>query len=213
MLSPRAGSAAGPGRVLGDEAGFLHERAVHLLVLAQPVEELLAGQRGLAEGALVHELLPLGRGTHLREEIEVVLGLIGRHARRHEDAAQHHVLRRNAGRRTRRQVAPGLRGGDLVLVGQLVLVEDAQRAQLAGAPVRLGLDRVVHRRIDVLADQLHGHVAAALERHVGHLLARGLLEHHGDDLVFLLGAGAAHLELVRAAGLDRVEVLLRRLVG
>ena len=46
----------------------------------------------------------------------------------------------------------------------------------------------------MLADQLHGDVAAALERDVGELVAHLLLEGDRDDLVFLLGAGPGHLE-------------------
>ena len=57
-----------------------------------------------------------------------------------------------------------------------------------------------------------GDVAAALERNVGELGARGLLDRDRDDLVFLLRSRAAHLELVRAARLDRVEIILRGLV-
>ena len=38
------------------------------------------------------------------------------------------------------------------------------------------LDRVVDGRVHVLADQVHAHLAAALERHVGELHAQGLLE-------------------------------------
>ena len=78
--------------------------------------------------------------------------------------------------------------------------------------MRLCLDRVVHRRIDVLADELYCHIAAALEGHVGQLLARGLLQHDRDDLVFLLGAGAAHFEGLVGLGLDCVEICLRCLV-
>ena len=40
-----------------------------------------------------------------------------------------------------------------------------------------------------------------------------LLETHRKNLVFLLGAGAAHLELVGPGLLDRIEVVLGRLVS
>jgi hypothetical protein len=74
-------------------------------------------------------------------------------------------------------------------------------AQLAGAPLGHRLDRVVDGGVDVLAHQLHRHLAAALERHVDELGAGGLLDADGEDLVFLLGAGAAHLDLAGARGL------------
>src|SRR6476661_8734561 len=49
---------------------------------------------------------------------------------------------------------------------------------------------------------------------VGELLRRRqLLERHRDDLVLLLGAGAAHLEGLVIAGLHCLDVVLRRLVG
>ena len=87
----------------------------------------------------------------------------------------------------------------LSVTGSTLAVEHAQRAELAGAPLRHRLDRVVDGRIDVLADELHRDLAAALVGHVGHLRADRLLERDGDDLVFLLGAGAAHLELAGPA--------------
>ncbi|MEN9628857.1 MAG: hypothetical protein RJA10_2084, partial [Pseudomonadota bacterium] len=49
-----------------------------------------------------------------------------------------------------------------------------------------------------VTDKLRRHRAAALERNVGELGAGDLLDRRGDDLVFLLRAGAAHLELARA---------------
>ena len=65
----------------------------------------------------------------------------------------------------------------------------------------------------MVADELHGDFAAALVRDVGHLLAGRLLDRDRDDLVFLLGAGAAHLELAVRRRLDRVDVFLRGLYG
>jgi hypothetical protein len=50
---------------------------VHLLVLAQPVDVGLARQRGVVEGALLHELLPVGRGAHLLEQVDVEGDLVG----------------------------------------------------------------------------------------------------------------------------------------
>ena len=103
---------------------------------------------------------------------------------------------------------------DLLRVHAALGVEDAQRAQRAGLPLRHRLDRIVDRRVDVLADELHGHRTAAGERHVGEFLGRRqLLQRHRDDLVFLLGAGAAHLEGLVIAGFHRIDVFLRRLVG
>ena len=103
-------------------------------------------------------------------------------------------------------------GRDLLLVAGSLSLSNTHSAQLAGAPVRLGLDRVVDRRVDVLAHQLHRHVAAALEGD-GTSSCRRRLQHDGDDLVFLLGAGAAHLELVGRLHSDGVEKLLGGLVG
>ena len=66
----------------------------------------------------------------------------------------------------------------------------------------------------MLADELHRDRAAAAVGNVGELLGAGqLLQRHRDDLVFLLGAGAAHLEGLVVAGLDRLDVVLGRLVG
>src|SRR5512145_126974 len=81
----------------GEEAGGLHELPVALLFLGHPVGVLLADEGGLVEGALFHELLPLGRGHDLLEEVHVVLHLVGLDPGRGEDAAQHEVLDVEAG--------------------------------------------------------------------------------------------------------------------
>ena len=56
------------------------------------------------------------------------------------------------------------------------------------------------------------YVAAALVRDEGELGAGRLLDRDRDDLVFLLGAGATHLELRRRRRLDGFDVLLRGLI-
>src|SRR5882724_1963775 len=59
------------------------------------------------------------------------------------------------------------------------------------------------------------HTSPALEGNVGELHAQRVLELHGDDLVLLLRAGAAHLHPVLSARslLDHGQVVLRGLVG
>ena len=93
--------ARGPGAfaVLGalylpgcQEARFLHQVVVELVVRGHPGLELVAGHEGLVEGAVLHELLPVVGGHHLLEQIDVEGDLLGLHAGRHEDAAQHLVL-------------------------------------------------------------------------------------------------------------------------
>src|SRR5687767_7649784 len=82
---PRLLSLEAPGRrpgagrrLLGrEEARFLHEVHVQLLGLRDPLGVVLADHRGLVEGAVLHELLPLGRLAHLLEEIRVELHLVG----------------------------------------------------------------------------------------------------------------------------------------
>ena len=63
----------------------------------------------------------------------------------------------------------------------------------------------------MLAHEVDADLAAALERHVGELHPLRLLEHDGDDLVFLCRARAAHLHGA-VLGLDGREILTRRLV-
>ena len=79
--------------------------------------------------------------------------------------------------------------------------------------MRLGLDRIIDRGVDVIADQLHRDIATALEGDVDHLLAGRLFHDHGDDLVFLLRAGTAHLQGVGRLRLERLEKGLGCLVG
>ena len=60
----------------------------------------------------------------------------------------------------------------------------------------------------MLAHELHRHITTSLEGDVGHLLARSLLEHHGNDLVFLLGARTRHLDRVGRLALQGIEEFL-----
>ena len=184
-----------------------------LLLLRHPFLERFAVQRRLVERGLLHEFLPIGSLADLLEHVHVEVDLLLRDPGRHEDAAQHLVLDVEPHLLAGRDVVPRHVLGDLGGVGHALAVEHAQRAQLAGAPLLDRLDRVVHRRIDVLADQLHGDLAAALVGDVGELRAGLLLDQRRDDLVFLLRSRAAHLELVGPGLLDRVDVLHGRLVG
>ena len=77
----------------------------------------------------------------------------------------------------------------------------------------IGLNRVVHRGVDVLAHQLHCHITTAFEGDVDQLLADGFLQQHRDDLVFLFGACSAHLESLVGCGFDSRHVVGRGFVG
>ena len=68
--------------------------------------------------------------------------------------------------------------------------------------------------VDVFADKLDGHGAAALVRHVGQLIGCcRALDGDRDDLVFLLGACAAHFEFAVFAGFDGFNVVGSGLVS
>jgi hypothetical protein len=103
-----------------------------------------------------------------------------------------------------------LRLGDLGLVGDALLVEHAQRADLTGAPDLEIFGWVVDVGLGVLADQLRRRLAAGLVRQVGEFRAGLLLHEHGQHVIFALGAGAAHLER-RACGLGGGDEFLHRL--
>ena len=76
------------------------------------------------------------------------------------------AARAQVGGRRRRAAS----GGVIRMGGGALLVD------LAGAPLRDRLDRVVHGRVDVLAHELHGDVTAALEGNVDHVQPRAELE-------------------------------------
>src|SRR5687767_9372648 len=75
-----------------------------------------------------------------------------------------------------------LAGGNVLQRGHGLLGEDSERTDVAGLELRLGLGVVDQRAIDVAADQVDHHVAAAAERHDGRLLHAGAARdaHHGD---------------------------------
>ena len=146
------------------------------------------------------------------KQIEVKLDLLVSHAGRHENAAQHQVFQGQTNRATSGDVTPGLGRCQLGFVRQFHLVHHAQGPQSARTPVRFGLYRVVHSRVDVFSHQLHRHITTAFERDVNHFFTHRLLQQHGDDLVFLLGAGAAHFESLVGLGLHGGDEIFGRLV-
>src|SRR5262249_57153388 len=77
----------------------------------------------------------------------------------------------------------------------LLGVEHAQWTELARTPGPPRLDRIVDGRVDVIPNELHCNRAAATVWNVGHLLAGRLFQRDRDDLVFLIGALATHLDL------------------
>src|SRR5262245_24833089 len=151
-----------------------HQLLVKQLVVLDPLDVLGARREGRLEGAVLRVLLPLRRLGDLLEEADVPVDRVLRHARRAEDAPEHQIAHVDAERLLDR--------GDVLPVthGDARGVEDGQRAHLARFPMAHALDGVVHGRVHVLADEVHAHLAAALEGHVAEL-----------------GAGEALLELDR----------------
>src|SRR6478735_7651326 len=133
-MSPRA-PTSGPAirRPLlgGEEAGFLHQPVMDRLGLLHPVGKLLADHERRVERGVLGVLLPFGELAYFLEDVDVVIDLFLRDARRHEDAAQHRVLDVEAGRLARRDVLPRLRRRHLVRIRHRLRVEYAQRAQRA----------------------------------------------------------------------------------
>ena len=56
----------------GQEAGFLHKLLVGALRTFNPLLVFRTRHEALIEGALFHELLPLGRLPHAFEEIDII---------------------------------------------------------------------------------------------------------------------------------------------
>src|SRR6266478_39547 len=195
-------------RLLGEQAALRHQVLVQLFVLLHPLGVLGAGGEGRLERSVFQVLLELGRLVDLLEEARVPLHRVLRHVRGSEDAAQHLLFDVHPERLLhRRNLLPGR-------MGDPIGVEYRKRADAIGLPVADAFDRVVHGGVDVLADQVDAHLAPALERNVSELDAQRVLELHGDDLVLLLRAGAAHLHPVLSARtlLDHGQVVLRGLV-
>jgi hypothetical protein len=76
-----------------------------------------------------------------------------------------------------------------------------------------GVDRIVHGRVHVVADELRGHLAATFVRNVGELDARLLFQTHRNDLIFLLGPVPPILNLFGPAALTASMYSLADLYG
>src|SRR5690606_612145 len=95
---------------------------------------------------------------------------------------------------------------DFGLVRHALVIEYTQRLQLACTPLRHSFNRVVHAGINVITDQLNSNSSAAFKWDVDKLGATCFFDRSSDDLIFLLGTGTAHFELVRTSGLNSVNV-------
>src|SRR3989442_12382716 len=110
----RVGTAPGaclPGSaiaLLRDETGFLHKSSMLGISVLHPIGVLLARHERVVERGFLGEFLPVGKLAHFLEDIDVVVDLLLRHARRHEEAAQHQVFNVEALRLARRDVLPRL---------------------------------------------------------------------------------------------------------
>src|SRR5262245_21686593 len=165
--------------LLLQQAALGHEILVQLLVLLEPLDVFRPDGERRLQRPLLHVLGPLRRLDDLPEQRLVPLDRFLRHAGRPEDPAQHQVANVDAQRLLdRRDVLP-------VGAGQAGAVEHGERPHPPGSPVAHALDRVVHRGVHVLADEVHAHLAAALERHVDELHPEGLLLLDREDLVLL----------------------------
>src|SRR4029453_18425706 len=120
--------------LLGDEAGFLHQRLVLAFGLRHPVGVLLAGHERVVEGAFLRVLLPFGELSHLLEHLDEVIDLLLCDAGGHEDAAQHQVLNVEALRLAGRNFLPRLRRRHLRGIGHRSVVEHAQWPQRPRTP-------------------------------------------------------------------------------
>src|SRR5262249_34394207 len=67
------------------EACVFHQILMSLLFSADPFCVFVPGHEGGVESTALHELLPVGRGAHLVEEVDVVGNLILGGLGRHED--------------------------------------------------------------------------------------------------------------------------------
>src|SRR6266542_4080112 len=59
-----------------EETGLFHQDFVTLFFGLDPFGVLSPGQEGRVEGAVLHEVLPLGCGPHLLEQLDVILDLV-----------------------------------------------------------------------------------------------------------------------------------------
>ena len=116
---------------------------VELVVLLEELQHVLAGEEDRLQRLLLHVVLVFGGLRHLLEQVDVERRLLRRHLAGQEHGAQHQVLHVEALLLAGRDVVPGLRVGDLGLVGDALLVEHAERAHLAGAPDFEVLRRIV----------------------------------------------------------------------
>jgi hypothetical protein len=105
--------------------------------------------------------------AHLLEDVDVVRNLVRRRARRRETAAQHQAFDIDPLRLAGRNLAPGHTIRDLLGLLQLLVIENAKRAQRTVLPLGHSFDRIVDRGIDDPVDQRQRNFATALAANVG----------------------------------------------
>src|SRR5438105_14511253 len=167
-ISSLDGLNARPGLVRY-EAGFRHQPLVQSIVFFQELQHLLASKEDRLERLLFHVILEFRRFADFLEQRHVERRLIASHFSGQEHGAQHQVLHVDSLLSTGRNIAPGHLSCDLALVLDALLVENAERSYLAGAPDFQVLRGVVDVRLRMVADELRRGLASGLIGQVAEL--------------------------------------------
>src|SRR5262249_3724330 len=196
---------------LGDEPSLGHQLLVESVVLFEEFRHLRPGEKDRLERLLLHVVFVVGRLYDLLQQIDIECLLLRRYLAGEEHGAQHEILHVETFFLAGRNVIPRHALRDFRLVFNALLVEQAQRPHLPGAPDFQILGRIVDVRGGEAAEPLHGCPSAGLVSHIRDVWAGLLLDENGEHMVLAFGAGATHLER-RISRFCRVDELLHCLV-
>src|SRR5712691_2465307 len=175
-------------RLLLQQPAFGHEVSVQSFGRRKPGAQVRTAQKSLFQAAFVREFLPFWCLGDFLQDLHVPLLRFLRDTWRAKNATQHEVL----------NVIPLLfHGRNSLPLRQVqpLCIKEPQRPQPPGLPVPHRLVGIVDGGVDMLADQVDGHIATTLEGDVNEFRPCRLLELNSDDLVLLRCACPPHLKL------------------
>src|ERR1700730_7300803 len=169
-----------PPLIGGDLVGALD-------VLLDELAQRLAGQERIGLRSPFDVLLPFRRALNLLHQIGIERGLLRSNLARQPDRPRLLELRNlEAGFDAGRNNLPVLRFRDLRSIRKTPRAEGAKRALGAALPLPDALAGIVDVGVDMAAGQLHRGFGAALERNVGELHLRRLVDHAGKGFIGVL---------------------------
>src|SRR5438445_1539486 len=174
--------------LVGDKPALVGGNLVGTLdVLLDEFAEGLAGEERRDLRRTLDIFFPFRRALNLFHQIDIERGLLRGDLARQPNRSRLFELRNvETGFNAGRDIMPVLGFRNLGTIWKTLRAEGAKRTLGAAFPLPDAFAGIVHMGVDMAAGQLHGGFGTALERNVGELHRRGLVDQAGEGFIGVL---------------------------